>query len=250
MALSRNKIKYIHSLKDKKNRVMHKAFVAEGEKLILDLLASGCRCQLLAGSKMGIEKLSALAIEEIVEAAPEELKRASSLKTSSSFIAVFYQPESDLDDVAIDKQLNLVLDGVQDPGNLGTIVRVADWFGIKSIICSHDTCDVYNPKAVQATMGAINRVKIGYTNIVELLGKYSYSPLYGAFLDGENIYHASLSETGFIVMGNEGNGIRPEVEKMINHRLFIPNFPLERRASESLNVAMAAGIICSEFRRR
>lgn len=250
MALSKNKIKYIHSLKDKKNRLEHKTFVAEGEKLVHDLLASGCKCQLLAGNTTAIENFCAVTIDEIVDAAPEELKRASSLKTSPSVIGVFYQTDNHIEEVLLKNRLNLVLDGVQDPGNFGTIVRLADWFGIETIICSHDTCDVYNPKAVQATMGAINRVKILYANIVNILVNYSNSHIYGALLDGENIYQSSLSETGFIVMGNEGNGMRPEVEKVINRRLFIPNFPSERATSESLNVAVATGIICSEFRRR
>jgi TrmH family RNA methyltransferase len=149
-----------------------------------------------------------------------------------------------------DRKLSLVLDGIQDPGNMGTIVRVADWFGIEDIICSPDTADIYNPKTVQATMGAIARVKVHYTNLKDFLQKHNHLPIYGTFLEGKNIYCESLSENGFIVMGNEGNGIRPETEKAINRKLFIPSFPFEREASESLNVGVATGIICGEFRRR
>ena len=147
-------------------------------------------------------------------------------------------------------KLSLVLDAIQDPGNLGTIIRIADWFGIENIFCSDDTADVYNTKTVQATMGALCRVNVHYANIIDLITQNSNSPIYGTFLNGDNIYRESLSSKGFIVMGNEGKGIRPEVEKLITHRLYIPNFSPNSTTSESLNVAVATAVVCSEFRRR
>ena len=142
-----------------------------------------------------------------------------------------------------------MLDGVQDPGNLGTIARVADWFGIRHIICSPDTADIYNPKAVQATMGALARVKFYYTELAMVLSQYS-GPIYGTFLDGNNIYKEELSRNGIIVMGNEGKGISQRTREMINRRLLIPNYPEGTLTTESLNVAIATSIVCAEFRRR
>ena len=144
----------------------------------------------------------------------------------------------------------LALDGVQDPGNLGTIIRVADWFGIVRIFCSRDTSDVYNPKVIQATMGSIARVDVVYTDLLDLFSSLpSGYPLYGTFLDGDDIYKRSLTPNGIIVMGNEGKGISPSVSKYINNRLLIPNFPKGRQTADSLNVAIATAITCYEFRR-
>ena len=148
--------------------------------------------------------------------------------------------------------LCLALDGVQDPGNLGTIIRLADWFGIKNILCSEDTVDLYNPKTIQATMGAIARIRLHYGNLPNYLqwANEMEIPVYGTFLEGEAIYSASLSPNGIIVMGNEGKGISDDVEPFIQYKIHIPNFPADRMTSESLNVAMATSITCSEFRRR
>ncbi len=149
------------------------------------------------------------------------------------------------------KNLVLALDDVQDPGNLGTIMRIADWFGIKDIFCSKGTADIYNPKAVQATMGAISRVKIHYTELAKEIASLPASvPVYGTFLEGDIIYDTELSGNGVIIMGNEGNGISREVGKTINRKLYIPNWPAGAATSESLNVAIATAIVCAEFRRR
>jgi TrmH family RNA methyltransferase len=151
----------------------------------------------------------------------------------------------------IEKELCLALDEVQDPGNLGTIIRIADWVGIENIFCSQGTVDVYSPKVVQATMGALSRVHMHYVSLSELIGRLDDSvPVYGTLLDGTNIYMQTLSPTGLIVMGNEGNGITAEVRKLINRKLYIPNYPEGRDTSESLNVAVATAITCAEFRRR
>lgn len=249
MALSKNKIKYVQSLKNKKERVEHGVFVAEGIKLVSELMTT-CRCQWVAALPSVFDELPKNAAEEYIVADASELQKATLLKTAPQAIGVFYQPNYTLDMERIQTELILVLDGVQDPGNLGTIVRIADWFGIKHIICSHDTADSYNPKVVQATMGAIARVKIIYTDIIDFLSRCNEIPVFGTFLDGKNIYETQLPSHGCIVMGNEGNGIRAEVEKRISHRLFIPNFPIGSKTSESLNVAVATAITCSEFRRR
>lgn len=249
MALSKNRIKYVQSLKDKKNRTEHGTFVAEGKKLVFDLLAS-CRCEFIAGTPEGLKELNSEKDVEIIRASEEELKKASFLKTTPSVIGVFFQPETDLSAISLKDKLHLVLDGIQDPGNLGTIVRLADWFGIENIFCSPDTADIYNPKTVQATMGAIARVKVHYPILADFLKKNMGLPVYGTFLEGKNIYKTGLSANGFIVMGNEGNGIRPEIEKFVTNKLFIPNYPEGVDTSESLNVAVATAIVCSEFRRR
>ena len=248
MSLSKNKIKYIHSLKDKKFRNRYRTFVAEGSKLVADLMEH-CSCQLIAATPETIGNYTYCSCEQIV-ATEEELRKASSLKTTPSVIGVFFQPEYTITETEITNGLHLVSDGIQDPGNMGTMVRIADWFGIEHIFCSADTTDVYNPKTVQASMGAIARIKTHYTDIELLLTKYASMPIYGTFLEGRNIYQSKLSDSGFIVMGNEGNGIRETVKRHINQKLFIPSFPAGRTTSESLNVAAATAIVCSEFRRK
>ena len=179
-----------------------------------------------------------------------QLDRMSNLTTASDVIAVYEMPDVRLDEVDLRSGLTIVLDGVQDPGNLGTIMRIADWFGIYNIVCSEGTVDVYNPKVVQATMGAISRVRVFYTSLHDLFERYADLPVFGTFLEGENIYGADLSETGFIVMGNEGTGISPEVKQFATRKLLIPSWPGDVPTSESLNVGMATAIVVSEFRRR
>ena len=248
MSLSKNKIKYITSLKEKKFRNQHKTFVAEGSKLISDLLQS-MKCQLLVVSENLKDTVFKPDVEELIIATSSEIRKASHLVTPPDAIAVFYQSSYDYSKTEYLNKLNLVLDGIQDPGNLGTIIRIADWFGIENIFCSIDTVDVYNTKTVQATMGALSRVKMHYANISDIITQQN-SPVYGTFLDGEDIYQQQLSNKGLIVMGNEGKGIRPEIEKLITNRLYIPNFSNSSITSESLNVAVASAVVCSEFRRR
>ena len=147
--------------------------------------------------------------------------------------------------------LYLALDGIQDPGNLGTIIRIADWFGIETVVCSPDTADAYAPKVVQATMGSLARVKIVYQDLAELIDALPTDfPVYGTLLDGRDIYAETLTPHGLIVMGNEGNGISPEIARKITRRLLIPNYPADRPTADSLNVAIATAITCAEFRRR
>lgn len=248
MSLSKNKIKYIQSLKDKKHRNEHKTFVAEGNKMVAELLEC-MQCQILIGTKEFLNSVNRNNAEEVIEVSNEELARASFLKNPQQAIAVFYQPQYS-ERINIDDQLCIALDGIQDPGNLGTIVRLADWYGIKHVLCSTDTADIYNPKVVQATMGALARVNVHYVELADFLGSNSHLPIYGTLLDGKNMYEQTITPNGIIVMGNEGNGIRPEIEKLIQKKLYIPNYPIGQETSESLNVAIATAIICAEFRRR
>ncbi|MBF0575226.1 RNA methyltransferase [Dysgonomonas sp. GY617] len=251
MNLSKNKIKYIQSLKDKKSREEHGTFVVEGDKMVAELL-NVMKCQLLIATPDFIQSnfIQQANIDEIIEVSKSELSRASFLKNPQQALAVFYQPQYALDKEDLKEQLSLALDCIQDPGNFGTIIRLADWYGIENIICSTDTVDIYNPKVVQATMGALARVKVHYVDLYAYLKNTEGISLYGTFLDGDNMYEQELTQTGIIVMGNEGNGISAEIETLITNKLFIPNYPQDRETSESLNVAIATAIICTEFRRR
>ena len=247
--LSKNKIKYIRSLELKKNRKEERAFVAEGHKLVGDLLGH-FSCRLLVATRSWLDIHPQVGADEVIEVTQEELTRASLQKTPQDVLAIFEQPEYPMNPEVISQSLCLALDDVQDPGNLGTIIRVADWFGIEHIFCSLGMVDVYNPKTIQATMGALARVKLHYCNLPSLIASLGDVPVYGTFLDGKNIYGEDLGTYGLIVMGNEGKGVSQEVADMVNKRLYIPNYPPQRETSESLNVAMATGIVCAEFRRR
>ncbi|MCK9159770.1 MAG: RNA methyltransferase [Bacteroidaceae bacterium] len=248
--LSKAKIKYIHSLEIKKIRKEEQVFLAEGPKLVGDMLGH-FHCCLLAATNSWLKQHSKVQCDEILEVNRTELSQISLLKAPQEVLAVFRQPtDSGINVANIRQSLSLALDDVQDPGNLGTIIRLADWFGIEHIFCSPNTVDVYSPKTVQATMGALARVKVHYTPLPEFIRSLGDLPVFGTFLDGENIYGQSLPAGGLIVMGNEGNGIGEEVESCINHRLYIPNYPEGTKTSESLNVAIATAIVCAEFRRR
>ena len=179
----------------------------------------------------------------------KELRQASLLRAPQQVLALFPLPEYRLDASLPQENLCLALDGVQDPGNMGTIVRIADWFGIADIICSHETVDVFNPKAVQATMGALARVRVHYTDLPAFI-RQSGAPTFGTLLDGQDIYSQPLGSNGLIIMGNEGNGISAQVRPLVTHRLLIPSFPPDRPTTDSLNVAIATSIVCAEFRRR
>ena len=249
--LSKNKIKYLTSLAKKKNRDEEGVFLAEGTKVVGDILPY-FRCRLLCGTKEFLTQHPQAKADEIIEISEDELLKCSQLKTPRDVIAVFYKPTTPLINTEMfNQELCLMLDGVQDPGNLGTIIRLADWFGIKHIICSEDTADAFAPKVIQATMGAITRVSIHYKNLAQLLSRiHEETPIYGTFLEGDNIYEKRLSTNGVLIMGNEGNGIRPETQTFINQKLYIPPHPIGCETSESLNVAIATAICCAEFRRQ
>lgn len=251
--ISKNKIKYIRSLELKKNRSKEGKFVAEGHKVVDDLLALQ-PADLVVATAEWLRGKHFSSNTEVIEVSEEELRKVSFLQHPQQVLAVFKQATAlkgySINDFNAD-ELSLALDGVQDPGNLGTIIRIADWFGITHIYCSEDTADVYNPKVVQATMGSIARVKIQYGDLLGLVESLPADvPVYGTLLDGDNIYQQKLENRGLIVMGNEGKGISPILAKKVNHRLLIPNFPEGRATADSLNVAIATAITCSEFRRQ
>ena len=248
-SLSKNKIKFIHSLELKKIRKEERVFLAEGPKLVGDLLGH-FPCRFLAATPSWFQEHPGIDASELVEVSQEDLSRASLLKTPQQVLAIFEQPQYTLDPEAVRSSLCHALDDVQDPGNLGTIIRLADWFGIEHIICSQNTVDVYNPKTIQATMGGIARVKVHYTSLPDFIRSLGDTPVFGTFLDGKNMYEQPLSANGLIVMGNEGNGIGKEVATLINRKLYIPNYPAGQETSESLNVAIATAVICAEFRRQ
>ena len=244
--LTKADIRLVRSLADKRARTDEGLFVAEGGKLIGELRASTLR----------IRRIYALdgvfAGEDVTTVSPKEMERLSLLKTPSDSLALVEIPRRRLDPAKLRRSLVLALDNVQNPGNLGTIVRLADWFGIRDIVCSEATADCFNPKVVQATMGAITRVRVHYLPLSGLLEKALSDgiPVYGTFLDGDDIYGAELSADGILVMGNEGKGIGPDVEKCVSRRLYIPSYPGGTATSESLNVAVATAVACAEFRRR
>lgn len=247
--ISKATIKKIHALDMRKFRRNERLFVAEGPKLVDELCATMKPVYIAALPEWISENAKIVSRTEYDIVTPDELQRASLQKNPQQVIALFPIPEHRFCTEQLKNELVLMLDGVQDPGNLGTIARIADWFGIRNILCSTETADIYNPKAVQATMGALARVKFHYTDLLQLLSQYD-GPVYGTFLDGENIYGQELSENGIIVMGNEGKGISQGVGEMINRRLYIPNYPIGTQTTESLNVAIATSIVCAEFRRR
>ncbi len=252
-------IKLVRSLADHKGRREERLFVAEGSKCVCDTIGFFRPSRLFATPDWleahPAEAASAVERGAVVEECKKgQLRELSSLTATPPVIAVYHIPDAaELCGDEWKEGLVLALDRVQDPGNLGTIIRTADWMGVSTVVASKDTVDVYNPKVVQATMGAISRVKVVY---VESLAEYledaaaDGARVYGTFLDGENIYTASLGATGIVVMGNEGSGICPAVASTVGERLLIPSFPPERPTSESLNVATATAIVLSQFRSR
>ena len=246
--ISKNLIKLIKSLEQKKYRKREKLFVAEGPKVVGDLMALMAPQRIIATSEWYKEKK----ISEDVVVTEDEIRKVSFLQHPQDVLALFGLPE--MEELPVEQlrdHLTLALDDVQDPGNLGTIIRLADWFGIEHILCNQGTADAYSPKVVQATMGSIARVKLHYNNLAEYLEQLQNTvPVYGTFLDGNNLYAEKLSPSGIIIMGNEGNGISEQVERYVTKRLLIPSYPAERPTAESLNVAIATAITCAEFRRK
>lgn len=250
--ISKNKIKYIHSLESKKNRDKEGVFIAEGPKAVEDIMKLNQPRMVVATSEWIQQNKKTITSDcEIIEVSEEELAKTSFLQHPQQVLAIFRQEKAEISHYNFTNGITLVLDGVQDPGNLGTIIRIADWFGITHIVCSRDTADVYNPKVVQSTMGSIARVSIFYTDLKDFITSMpNGTPIFGTLLEGENIYAQELPETGLIIMGNEGKGISPEIRKLISRGIRIPNYPPERATADSLNVAVATAIVCSEFRRR
>lgn len=239
-------IKLVRSLADKRSRTETGLFVAEGAKLVEEICSSTLTINRIYCTGNPVAHPAA---EQV---STKEMERMSLLKTPTDVLAVVEIPKYRLDPSIFSRRLVLALDDVQNPGNIGTIIRLADWFGIEDIICSEATADCFNPKVVQATMGAILRVRVHYTDLTATLksAATAHTPVYGTFLEGENIYSANLTRTGIILMGNEGRGVSDRNAQYVSRRLFIPPYPATRHGSESLNVAIATAITCAEFRRR
>ena len=249
MELTNSLRKAVASLDKAKCRRELGWFKAEGTKCVLDTIAHFDVVALLATDAWLSSHRLDIAPGCVVKVTRADMDRMTHLSTAPEVIAVYRIPDSRLSADSLRHGLTLALDGVQDPGNLGTIIRCADWFGIDNIICSHDTVDLYNPKVVMSTMGAISRVRVHYCDLPAMLEALGDIPVYGTFLNGSNIYASSLPACAVVVMGNEGKGISPEVERVINRRITIPSFRGGDDGSESLNVAMATAIVISEFKR-
>lgn len=234
-------------------------FIAEGAKIVPELLNSEIEVQQVFATKEFFEKNHIEKRIDCIEVKYNELERLSAQTTPADVLAVCKIPDYSFHKKELKGKLTLVLDDIKDPGNMGTIIRIADWFGIDSILCSTESTDVYNPKVVQATMGSISRIKLHYLglgdffrNLHDGTPSFKQFPVYGALLEGENIYKKQLSQEGIIVIGNESRGISENIKEFINHKVTIPSFACYKAGkgeAESLNAAIAAAVICSEFRR-
>lgn len=252
--LSKSKIKIIQSIGRKKSRQEHDLFLVEGNKMTKEVLMSDFTIETLICTKeFRIQNIDLLhKVKEFIEVEKSDINKVSLLQNPQDSLAIVKQFKNEEPSFDFNKNLYLALDCIQDPGNLGTILRIADWFGISGIICSENTADIFNPKVVQASMGAIFRTKVWYTNLAEFFMRINSSEIqiYGTYMDGNNIYNEQLTNNGIIVFGNEGKGISENIEKHVKTRLSIPSFNKAEQNSESLNVAIAAAICCSEFKRR
>jgi TrmH family RNA methyltransferase len=245
--LSKSQINLLKSLQHKKFRREHGFFLAEGRKSIAEFVNSPYQVEAVYHIAVFDPKVLKLSQKiNLCEISVTDLEKISSLKTPQDVIALVKIPEWPvLEHNSLKGHFSLVLDGIQDPGNLGTIIRIADWFGITHIICSEDTVEAYNPKVVQACMGSLARVRIYYDDLSKFLSKIKL-PVFGALLNGNSIYETDFGSEGLILMGNEGNGIRPEIQQLVSQAVTIPR----TGKAESLNVAIATGLFCSEITRK
>jgi TrmH family RNA methyltransferase len=239
--VSKNQLKLITSLQQKKYRNANKLFFAEGVKGIQELLDSNFELEYLYTTKNDFSKVNK-DLKTIIS--DDDLKKISALVTANSCLGVFKMPA---EKPIVETGLILALDSIRDPGNLGTILRLCDWFGVEQVICSKETVDIFNPKVIQATMGSISRVNVNYIDLKAFLVETNL-PIFGTFMNGENIYKSKLPKKGIIVMGNEANGISNEIEELIQNKVTIPRFGVAQK-TESLNVATATAIVFSEFHR-
>jgi RNA methyltransferase, TrmH family len=244
--LSKSQISFVNALHQKKARKENGLFIAEGIKSVTEFIQSDYIVDTIFCAPAEVPKMSKLSRKiKLVEVSEAELKKISTLTTPQGALALIQiPPKNPIDISGLRGNFVLVLDGIQDPGNLGTIIRTAEWFGFSTIICSNDTVEAYNPKVVQATMGSLSRMKIHYTDLGDLIDK-SDLPVFGALLDGESIYKADFGKEGFIILGNEGNGISEPIKAKVSKAVTIPKFG----NAESLNVAISAAIFCSELKR-
>ena len=238
--ITKNQIKYIKGLSLKKNRIKEQCFVVEGEKCLAELLTSSFEIVELFALKDWIDENKVI-FDKIQAVSFKGLERISNLKSPNKVLAVVKLKKQEI--LQQESVVTLVLDDINDPGNLGTIIRMCDWFGVKQIICSENTVDIYNPKVVQSTMGSLFRIHIIYANLSTYLAKVT-TPIYGAYMDGKNVKDIKINQKVHLVMGNEANGISEKVEKYISKKVAIKNIGGN---TESLNVAVATSILLHEF---
>ncbi|MDX6748003.1 RNA methyltransferase [Polaribacter sp. PL03] len=241
MSISKNQLKLITSLSQKKYRQKHNLFIAEGIKVVNELINSSFEVATLFCT----EDFNTIVSKDLITLISEtELKKISTLKSPNKVLGLFKIPE---EKPLKNSELIIALDAINDPGNLGTIIRLCDWFGVSQLICSKDTVDCYNQKVVQASMGSLTRISIHYTDLKNYLSKTTLSTFI-ADMDGENVYKTTLPKEGVLVMGNEANGVSDEIKALIQNKISIPRFG-ETQETESLNVATATAILLSEFKR-
>lgn len=253
--ISKNKAKFIISLQKKKARDEEGLFVIEGDKIVREFLAAKIPVNTLVANREFLNSLHAeltRTVNEIEEISYEDLKHISTLKSPHNALALIPIPEREINTSEVLKQLCVALDFVQDPGNMGTIIRAAGWFGIKNIVCSEDCVDVYNPKVIQASMGALLHVNVFYYDLRKLLSDAAVwkVPVFGTLLEGESVYRHKLDNKGVILLGNESKGISDNLIPLITDKIMIPRFSTSNHGIDSLNVGMAASVVFSEFLRR
>lgn len=241
MSISKNQLKLITSLSQKKYRQKHDLFIAEGVKVLNELLNSTFEIETLFCTD---DFEATISEEKVVRISETELKKVSTLKSPNKALGIFKIPK---EKAVQNSGLTIALDAINDPGNLGTIIRLCDWFGITQLVCSKDTVDCYNQKVVQASMGSLTRVSIHYTDLENYITK-SNLDTFIADMDGENVYKTKLPKEGILIMGNEANGVSEEIKSLLQHKISIPRFG-ETQETESLNVATATAILLSEFKR-
>ena len=251
--IGKSTTKLINSLALKKYRSKENRFLIEGDKMVKEVLDSDLKINLLIVTDQFLSRfpITQNNAERVIETNAQELKKVSLLQHPQNSLAVCEIPEKPDFPDSLPEGLSIYLDGIQDPGNMGTIIRICDWYGIQHVFCSPDSVDLYNPKVIQASMGSFSRIKLHECDFERLAGlaQESETPVFGAFMNGDNIYQKQLPKQAVLVMGNEGNGIRPDVEKLITDKLSIPNFSANEIKAESLNVSVATAILCSEFKR-
>ena len=248
--ISKNKIKYITSLQKKKYRQKYNKFVIEGHKTVFDIIDSDYIIEEIYTSNAENYKIQLAKLSEVVtEVSDEDLRKISGLSNANDILAVVNIPETP-EYISNTNELTLCLADIQDPGNLGTIIRSANWFGIKNIVCSNNTVDLFNPKTLQSTMGAFSNINVYYKNLEQFLEQEKGKKIYGTFLEGENIYQTELAQECILIMGNEGKGIPENLNKYISDKITIPSFAGENLKAESLNVSISTAVFLSEFKRR
>ena len=252
--IGKSTIKLIKSLAIKKYRIRENLFLVEGDKNVVEVLNSEYKIEKLFATKSFIAENEnrCKKATSIIEVEHVEIKKASVLQNPQNSLAICSLPEKQIFPKILNDNLSVYLDDIQDPGNLGTIIRICDWFNVEYLFCSPNTVDLWNPKVIQASMGSFCRVQIIETDFMPVanLAKLSEAPVFGAVLDGNNIYTETLPKKAILIMGNEGKGIQKELKNMIDRKIKIPEFSDNNESAESLNVSVATAVICSEFKRQ